>query len=111
MTQEQVHRPFLITKRVVENDGCLWGVVAESNNQESRIRIKDMLGMVLNGVTFLVDYKGADKPAILQVVHHMSKDQLTFYFKTVGDSTKKNNFKALPEIKYLTSKKFRILKK
>ncbi len=111
MTQESQHRPQLITKRVVEDDGSLWGVVAESNNKENRIGIKDMLGMILNGVTFLVDYKGADKPAILQVIHKTTKDGLIFYFKTVGDSTKKNNFKALDEIKYITSKKFRILKK
>ena len=110
MTQESVHRPYLIVKRVVEDDGSLWGVVAESNNQETRIGIKDMLGMVLNGVTFLVDYKGADKPAILQVIHKKVKDGLTFYFKTVGDSTTKNNFRALPEIKYITSKKFRVHK-
>lgn len=110
MTQESVHRPFLIVKRVVEDDGSLWGVVAQSNNQESRINIRDMLGMVLNGVTFLVDYKGADKPAILQVIHKKVKDGLIFYFKTVGDSTKKNNFKALPEIKYLSSKRIKVLK-
>ncbi len=111
MTEIQSHRPFLITKRVVENDGNLWGITAKSDNKEVRIGISDMLGMVLNGVTFLVDYKGADKPAILQVIHKKVKDGLIFYFKTVGDSTKKNNFKALPEIKYITSKKFRVFKK
>ena len=110
MTQETVHRPYLITKRVVEDDGSLWGVVAKSNNEESRINIKDMLGMILNGVTFLVDYKGADKPAILQVIHKKVKDGLIFYFKTVGDSTKKNNFKALTEIKYISSKRIKVLK-
>lgn len=97
-------------KRVVDNDGSLWGVVTKSNNQEQRIGIRDMLGMVLNGVTFLVDYKGADKPAILQVIHKKVKDGLIFYFKTVGDSTKKNNFKALPEMKYISSKRIKVLK-
>ena len=110
MTQETVHRPYLITKRVVQDDGSLWGVVAKSDNQESRIGIKDMLGMVLNGVTFLVDYKGADNPAILQVVNKKVKDGLIFYFKTVGDSTKKNNFKALPAMKYISSKRIKVLK-
>jgi len=66
--------------------------------------------MVLNGVTFLVDYKGADKPAILQVIHKKVKDGLIFYFKTVGDSTKKNNFKALPAMKYISSKRIKVLK-
>jgi len=110
VTQESQHRPYLITKRVVEDDGCLWGVVAKSNDQESRINIQDMLGMILNGVTFLVDYKGADKPAILQVIHKKVKDGLIFYFRTVGDGTKKNNFKALPEIKYISSKRIKVLK-
>lgn len=111
MTQEVQHRPYLITKRVVENDGCLWGVVAQSNDKQTRIGIKDMLGMMLDNVPFLVDIKGSDKPAILQIIHKTTKDGGSFYFKTVGDSTKKNNFKALEEIKYITSKKFRVLKK
>ena len=70
-----------------------------------------MLGMILDGVPFLVDQKGVDKPAVLQVIHRMSGNQLVFYFKTIGDSTRKNNFSLVPSIKYGSSKRIKVLKK
>jgi len=88
----------------------LWGVVAVSNDKKHRIGIKDMLSMILKGVPFLVDYKGADKPAVLQVVHRMSGNQLVFYFKTIGDASRKNNFAEIPTLKYISSKRIKVLK-
>lgn len=111
MTQESQHRPHLITKRIVESDGCLWGCVTVSNEKQHRIKIRDMLGMILNGVPFLVDQKGVDKPAILQVIHRMSGNQLVFYFKTIGDRSRKNNFSQVPSIAYGSSKRIKVLKK
>jgi len=110
VTQESSHRPFLILKRIVQSDGMLWGVVAVSNDKKHRIGIKDMLSMILKGVPFLVDYKGADKPAVLQVVHRMSGNQLVFYFKTIGDASRKNNFSEVPAMKYISSKRIKVLK-
>ena len=87
-----------------------WGVVAISNDKKHRIGIKDMLSMILKGVPFLVDVKGADKPAVLQVVHRMSGNQLVFYFRSIGDASKKNNFMNVPVMKYISSKRIRVLK-
>jgi len=110
VTQQTAHRPFLITKRITESDGCLWGVVAESNDQQHRIGIRDMLGMILDNVPFLVDQKGQDKPAALQVIHRMSGNQLVFYFKTIGDKSRKNNFSQVPSMTYGSSKRIKVLK-
>jgi hypothetical protein len=111
VTQESQHRPHLITRRIEESDGSLWGVVTQSNDKEHRIGITDMLSMILDGVPFLVDQKGVDKPAILQVIHRMSGSRGVFYFKTIGDNTRKNNFSLVPSIKYGSSKRIRVLKK
>ena len=67
--------------------------------------------MLLNGVPFLVDYAGQDKPSTIQVVHRMSGNQLVFYFRAIADDNKKNNLAKIPSIQYGSSKRIKVLKK
>jgi len=57
-----------------------------------------MLTMQMTGVPFLVDYPHADKPSVLTIVHRLSKDGMSYYFKAIGDKNKRNNFSKVPKL-------------
>ena len=92
-----IHRPYLVKKRIFENRS-LWGVIAEVNGELQKIDARTMLTMLNNDVPFLVDYPGADRPSSLTVAHRLNSDGMTFYFRAIGDSTKKNNFNKVTRI-------------
>jgi hypothetical protein len=104
------HQPVLVQKRIFEGKD-LWGVIGKIDNSIKRIGIRDMLGMMLNNVDFLVDVKGRDKPAKLMTVHRRSGNSLIFYFKTVGDSEKNNNFNKVEKISYSYARRVKGYKK
>lgn len=103
------HRPIKVLKRIFDGKD-LWGILGEVDNKLSRIGIRDMLGMILQGYTFLVDIKGRDKPAVLTDVHRRSGNQLIFYFRTIGDSLKDNNFNKVEKTTYSYSRRVKLLK-
>lgn len=103
------HQPILVRKRIFEGKD-LWGIIGEKDGKEVRIDIRDMLGMMLNGYTFIVDINTGDRPAQLQHVDRKSGNSLIFYFKTVGDKNRKNNFAAVPKISYGTSRRIKAYK-
>jgi hypothetical protein len=104
------HRPLLVTHRVVEDDGCFWGVVVDSNGEKKKVNFTDMLTMMLNDHDFLVDQKSKDKPAALQVIHRMKNNRGTFYFRTIGDHSSLNNFSHVPVLKLTSAKRIKTLK-
>jgi len=104
------HQPILVQKRIFEGKD-LWGIIGKVDNVIKRIGIKDMLGMMLNNIDFLVDVKGRDKPAKLMVIHRRKENSLIFYFKTVGDSEKNNNFNKVDKVSYSYSRRIKGYKK
>lgn len=93
----KVHRPYLVKSRIFERQ-CLWGVIAESNQKLYKIDSKQMLTKMMKEIPFLVDYPGADKPSVLTVAHRLNEDGMTFHFKAIGDTNKRNNFGRVPKI-------------
>lgn len=104
------HQPVLVQKRVFEGKDLV-GILGKIDNVIKRIGVKDMLGMMLDNVDFLVDVKGRDKPAKLMYVHRKSGNSLIFYFKTIGDSEKLNNFNKLEKISYSYARRIKGYKK
>jgi hypothetical protein len=104
------HQPVLVEKRIFEGRD-LWGIVGKIDNVAKRIHIRDMLSMMLDNVDFTVDVKGRDRPAKLMHVDRRSGNQLIFYFKTVGDSDKNNNFNKVEKISYSYSRRMKMFKK
>jgi len=97
---------FLVKKRIVEK-GKLEGVLVENQSKLYRLDVKELLGLIeYFKRTVLVDYSGADKPAPLGVDHLKTKDGLQFYFRTVHDKTKKNNFNMVSKVKAISAKKY-----
>jgi hypothetical protein len=106
----QAHQPVLVKKRIFEGKD-LWGIIGEKDGKEVRIDIRDMLGMMIDNVRFIVDINKGDRPAEVQVIHRKSGNSLIFYFKTVGDSTRKNNFNKVEKISYGFSRRIKVLRK
>lgn len=52
--------------------------------------------MLVDKIPFVCDYPHADRPATLMVKHRLTKDGMSYYFTTVADKTKKNNFNKVP---------------
>jgi hypothetical protein len=102
--------PYLVKKRILEGNK-LWGAVVENQSKLFKMDIQDLLGLIsYYKRTVLVDIPNADKPATLVVVNHMIKDGLAFYFRTVHDKLKGNNFNKVPAIKLITANKLKVLK-
>jgi len=94
------HRTFVIKKRILAK-GNLWGVVAECNGESYTIEVEKLLTMmVVYNIPFVVDYAHADRPATLTVIHKLNKSGMTYYFRTIGDKTKRNNLNKLSSVSY-----------
>lgn len=92
------HRPFTVINRVVK-DKKLTGVIAEDVDKKLvRFKVKDLIAKMLNNYDFNI--RVADNPlAKLTVVEELKNNACMFYFKTLGDKSKKNNFNSLPALK------------
>jgi len=105
-----VKSPFLIKKRIIDK-GSLWGVLVENEGKLYKVDVRELLGLIVYfGRTVLVDIKHADKPASLAVAHRKTKDSLIFYFRSVHDQLKGNNFNKVEAIKLITANKYKVLK-
>ena len=89
---------YLIKKRVFK-DGKLDGVLV---NRDGWIYIeaRKLLAMLLEKTPVVCDFPGKDEPVTLTAVHKLTKDGMVFYFRTIGDRTKKNNFNSMPKITF-----------
>ena len=102
--------PYLVKKRILEGK-TLWGAVVENQSKLYKMDVQDMLTLMsFHKRTVLVDIPNADKPATLVVVSHRIKDGLAFYFRTIHDKIRANNFNKVPAIKLITANKLRVLK-
>lgn len=102
--------PYLVRKRIIDK-GKLQGVLVENQSKLYRVDVSELLGLIAYFKrTVLVDIKHADKPASVAVVHRKTKDGLSFYFRTVHDTIKSNNFNKIESIRLISSLKYKILK-
>ena len=97
------HRPYLVKRRIRDGRN-LWGITADVDGEDQRIPVDQLLGLIKNGYKFIVDLRTADRPALLIAVHQLTRTGGIYYFKTIGDSSKKNNFSAVPEVQLITAK-------
>ena len=103
MTRSKVHQPYLVKKRIKSGQN-LWGIIADIDGEDQRIEISDLLGLMAKGYQFLVDVNHTDRPSLLTAVHALTPRGGAYYFRTVGDSSKFNNFNEVKEIKLITAK-------
>jgi hypothetical protein len=102
--------PYSVKKRILDGK-ALWGVVVQNQGKLYRMDIQDLLGLIAYFKrTVLVDTKYKDDPATLTVVNYRVKDGLAFYFRTVHDKIRANNFNKVPACQLSTAKKFKVLK-
>ena len=105
-----VKSPFLIKKRIVDEEG-LWGAVVENQSKLYKVAYKDLLKLMLNEERdILVDFAGQDKPAALMVCEERRLDGGRFFFRTVRDKTTKNNFAQVPAVKLISTNKLKRLR-
>jgi|SRR6185436_2923510 len=98
--------PFLIKKRIVEK-GKLEGVLVENQSKIYQLDTFGLLNLIeVQKRTVLVDSPRADKPASLAVVHEKIADGLRFYFRSVRDKVKTNDFNKTPKVKAISAKKY-----
>ena len=98
-------------KRRILDGNTLWGVLIENQSKTYKMDIRELLDLIVYYKrTVLVDIKHADKPASVAVAHRKTKDGLVFYFRTVHDAIKSNNFNKIEAIKLITANKYKVLK-
>jgi hypothetical protein len=103
------HRPFLVKKRIF-NGTTLYGIGGEVGGEKVRVNNDQALGMMLNGVDFIVDVNHEDRPAKLTIVHKTTSTGGIYFFRTVGDKNRKNNFNNVPKISVNSCRKYKMLK-
>jgi hypothetical protein len=98
-------------KKRIYDGGQLWGVLIWHQSQLKRLEIGDLLGLIAYyGKPVMTDVKGSDQPATLMVKHRKTKDGLMFYFTTVHDKIKGNNFNSIPKIATASARRYKLLK-
>jgi hypothetical protein len=103
--------PYLVRKRILEDDGSLWGVLLWHQSKLLRLDISDLLGLISYfGKPVMTDVKGSDQPATVMVKHRKTKTGLMFYFTTVHDKIKGNNFNQIPAVTMNSARRYRLYK-
>ena len=98
MTSE--HRPFLVTAKIMDSNRLMGFVAQDADGDKIRFSTQQVLTKLINGYDFNIQANGEGPIARLTVAEELRKDGCFYYFKTIGDKTKLNNFGKLPVIKY-----------
>lgn len=105
------HGTYIIRKRLRDESDNLWGVIAENDGVKYRIDVEVLLRMLtIDNIPFVVWWSGSDRHATFTAISKRTPNGLTYFFKTLGDKSMKNNWANVPELKAQSSS-LRVIKR